>query len=142
MTTETLALAGLTLLGSGTVAAAVGALFARRKTAAEADLTVGEAWGKFVEAQNRVTAEQVKETSELRRDNSELRGELRAARESIAQLERRERESIVWQAQVTARENALRPQLEELGVTIPPMPSPPTVREVNTRMDDTRGAPR
>lgn len=119
-------------LGSGAFVALINALFARRKTGAEADVTVGEAWSQFVQTQ-------ANEIAGLRRDNAELKGELRAAQRDINRLERREREAAYWQAQVTTREAAIGAQLSSLGVTIPPMPPPPVAREAHTRVGDNEG---
>jgi catalase (peroxidase I) len=129
---ETLLLSLLTAVGGGGFAALIGALFARRKTSAEADMTVGDAWAKFVQQQST-------EIADLRRDNSELKGELRAAQLSIAQLERRERDSIHWQATATRREEDLRSQLAGYGVSLEPLTPPPAARPENTRTTDPRG---
>lgn len=115
----------------GTIVAGVtAALFARRKTNADADLTVGEAWQKYVQTQ-------AAEIGDLKRDRDQLRGELKAALKDISVLQRQRNEALFWQAKVTTRdEQVILPALERAGIHVEPLPSPPVMRDQYTRAED------
>ena len=127
---EPIILAILTLLGGGTFGGIVAAFFARRKTAAEADLTVGGAWEKFVQQQDRAL-------EALKADTNRLRGELDAARKRVSVLERQQHEALFFQAMIIARSQRIDKLLERNGIDVPEsIPTPPVMREPNTRADD------
>lgn len=135
--TATVVLAGLAaLLGAGGLGGVLAVLFGRRKVHAEAsaeqaraDFTVGDAWSKFVQTQ-------ASEIEGLKRDRDRLQGLLEAAQSRIEVLTRQHNEALMWQAQVTTRDDVLRPQLEERGIRVPPIPVPPVMRSPQTRVGD------
>lgn len=107
------------------------AVLARRKTNADADFSYGGAWEKFVTSQDRAL-------DGAKKDVDRLGGRLEAANQRILILERQRNEALFWQAQITARESIVAAVLQEKGISVPAMPSPPVVREAYTRADDIR----
>ena len=106
-------------------------LFGRSREAAETQVTVGTAWGNYAERQN-------KEIDGLKRDRDTLRGELKATQKEVAILTRQQNAALFWQARVLARDEIVGAILQDKGISVPPMPTPPVVREPNTRADDER----
>lgn len=97
-------------------------LLNRRNANANADVTVSGAWQNYA--------------ADLKAELDSLKGEFRAAQQAIAVLERKRDEALFWQAQVTAREEIVTGLLQERGVPVPPMPTPPILREPYTRATD------
>jgi hypothetical protein len=136
---DTILVALITAIGGSAFGAIVLAVFSRRKTAAEADMTVGEAWGKFVQTQAAEIADLKRDRDALRGELRATQGELRATQKEVAVLNRQQNEALYWQARVMARNEVVAALLEDRGVPVPVMPTPPVVREPNTRADDERG---
>lgn len=127
--TEPVIIALITLVGGGTFGGVIAAFFARRKTAAEADLTVGGAWEKFVQNQDRAL-------EAVRSEAAKLRGELDAANRRVSVLERQQNEALFWQARMITRTGLVDDMLRRNGMETPPIPQVPVVREPHTRADD------
>lgn len=140
---EAVIIAIITLVGGGTFGTVVAAFFSRRKTSAEADLTVGSAWEKFVLQQDRALeavrreAESTKREAEnARQETATLRGELDGANRRISVLERQGNQALMWQAQMLTRTEMTDDMLRRQGLEVPPIPPPPVIREPRTRAED------
>lgn len=132
-----------TILGSAGFAAIIIALLTRRKTNSEATLNNAGAWEKFVDSQEKALDAVRKEAEAARKDADESRKEIdrlrtvgHSDRTRILVLERQRNEALFWQAQVTSREGIVSALLAERGITVPPMPNPPIVRDAHTRAED------
>lgn len=119
---EALILAIIAALGGGGFASVIGAVLNRRNVNATAEVTVSGAWQKYAE--------------ELKAELAGLKGELKAAQQSIAVLERKRDEALYWQARITQREEIVAAILQAHDIPVPPMPAPPVLREPFTRATD------
>jgi septal ring factor EnvC (AmiA/AmiB activator) len=131
----------------GVITAIVNGVFNRKPRDADVEsktvqnaLALVEPYRNQVSDVRRETQEHLNElrqqVADLRERNIEITAELKATREQLGQLTRRERELIGRQAQMSTYLELLRNQAHEAGVDVLPVPEPLAPRREYTRASD------